>query len=310
MPNLSTVSEDIRYEIVKRLVQSTNRVRYPSERNPHVVPFTSLSSTCRSLNATCGIFIFRQYHLDLRRHELGNPRKNYPPGSDNSRWDTHAINLRLAHLRSKASFVRELFITDRGDWGRPNDPETRQLKPFPDEFMPELLATLRVLCNVTAIHLITSPTTLINVDLWNWVVDIRPTKLSLEGKFERPANQDLALIKHLETLSLSYCVPKTIDLFDVCFLHPIRQKAPLNSVLQFQNITRLSLTYGRADERVSFAPEHENLTHIDVVIDMWEKDFTHPFFDFSKVPKASISVKATFYVEYKFHIPVRAPCLA
>jgi hypothetical protein len=103
-------------------------------------------------------------------------------------------------------------------------------------------------------------------------------------------------------------VLKTIDLFDVYVLHLIRLKVPLNSVLQFQNITKLSLTYGRGDEHVTFAPENEHLRHIDIVIDMWEKDFTYPFFDFSKVPHASISVKATFNVELKGHIPVRVPC--
>jgi hypothetical protein len=90
--------------------------------------------------------------------------------------------------------------------------------------------------------------------------------------------------------------------------HFIRLKALLNSVLQFQNITKLSLTYGPGDEHVIFAPENEYLRHIDIVIDMWERDFTNPFFDFSKVPQASISIEATFNVEYKFHIPVRVPC--
>jgi hypothetical protein len=45
-----------------------------------------------------------------------------------------------------------------------------------------------------------------------------------------------------------------------------------------------------------------------VVVDMWERDFTNPFFDFSKVPHVSISVEATFNVEYKFRIPVCVPC--
>jgi hypothetical protein len=209
MPNLSTLSEDIRYEIVKQLVEPTTQLRYPYKKNSHILSFTRLSLTCRSLNATCGIFIFRRYHLDLRR---------WTPLGGDSEWDIGTINLRLAHLRSKASFVRELFITDEGERAIGKDSHTHKPKAFPDEYMSELLATLHVLCNVTAIHLVTHPTTLINVDLWNWVVGIRPTTLSLEGYFDKPANQDLALIKHLETLSLHYCVLKTIDLFDVCVL--------------------------------------------------------------------------------------------
>ena len=226
MPNLSALSEDIRYEIVKQLAEPTNRFRYAYEKNPHIRPFTSLSLTCHSLNATCGIFIFRRYHLDLRRHTWES-KEIYPPGSGSKQWDMGAINIRLAHLRSKASFVRELFITDEGDHaGDTDNPKTFK---FPDEFMSELLATLRVLCNVTAMHLVTvtepttAVTTPINVDLWNYIVGMRPTKLSLKGSFDKPVDQDLALIKHLETLGLHYCVLKTIDLFNVCVLHFIRR---------------------------------------------------------------------------------------
>jgi hypothetical protein len=307
MPNLSTLSDDIRHEIVKQLAEPTNRSRYLYKKYSHISPFISLSSTCRSLNATCGIFIFRRYHLDLRRQKW-RERKIYPPGSDSEQWDIGAINLRLAHLQSKALFVRELFITDEGELARGKGSGTHKPKAFPSEFMPELLATLRVLCNVTAIHLVTRPTTLINVDLWNWVVGVRPTTLSLRGCFVKPTNQDLVLIKHLETLSLHHCVLKTIDLFDVCALWFIRLKVLLNSVLQFQNIAKVSLTYGHGDEHVIFAPENGYLGHIDIVIDMWNRDFTYPFFDFSKVPQASISVKATFNVQLKGHIPVRVPC--
>jgi hypothetical protein len=166
MPNISTLSDDIRYEIVKQLVEPTNQLTYPYQKNHHILPLTSLSLTCRSLNATCRIFIFRRYHLDLRRW-TPRPKEVYPPGSDSERWDSSTINLRLAHLQSKASFVRELFITDEGEPARGNDTQTHKPKAFSDEYMSELLSTLRVLSNVTAIYLVTmtGSTTPINVDL-------------------------------------------------------------------------------------------------------------------------------------------------
>jgi hypothetical protein len=48
------------------------------------------------------------------------------------------------------------------------------------------------------------------------------------------------------------------------------------------------------------------LERIEIEINMWERDFENPLFDFSMVLDAFISVTATFHVEYKLHIPVCA----
>ena len=78
-----------------------------------------------------------------------------------------------------------------------------------------------------------------------------------------------------------------------------------NLITQCQYLTSLSLTYDPTDNFLCI-PEMAKLKRIEIEIDMWERDFTNPLFDFSKVPHASISVTATFYVEYKMYIPVCA----
>ncbi|KAF8240336.1 hypothetical protein L208DRAFT_812792 [Tricholoma matsutake] len=97
----------------------------------------------------------------------------------------------------------------------------------------------------------------------------------------------LKQLANLDTLGLHHGALDTISLFSC------------------QDLTSISITYGQNDD-VLFNPTTISLKRIDIEIDMHNGNFTNPLFDFPNVPEAVISVKATFYVEYKMHVPVRA----
>jgi hypothetical protein len=211
VPTLSTLSDDLRREIVERLLDHAGSHYRVAEGKEKIRFLKNLSLVCHSLNYTCGYYIFRKYHLDLR---IGGwpVNKIYPAGSNSTHWDNDVIKIRLAHLQHKALFVREIHITDTGDLQAPDS------EPFPAAFMPELLATLHTLPKITAIHLTTriGEKTLINVDLWEWVLFTKPTTFSLYGTFKTPEGQVLKQMTNLDALSLRYCpIQDTIPLFNV-----------------------------------------------------------------------------------------------
>jgi len=223
MLTLSILPEDLRLEIVDHLLRSNGQ-----EMN-EIHMLKGLSLVCHSLNSTCGNYIFRRYHLDLRRHTW-HKAEVYPAGSDSRSWDGDAIKLRLAHLQSKALFVREIHITDEGELIKNSNP------PFPAEFVPELLSTLRTLPNVTAIHLTTHttserPKTVISADVWNWVLDTCPTTLSLHGYFEQQEGVGvLKRIENLGTLGLHYFITDTTPLFNVRTFYIVLSVAQIISI--------------------------------------------------------------------------------
>jgi hypothetical protein len=213
MPTLSTLSDDLRREIVECLLEWVGGRAGSHYREKNETRFLkNLSLVCHSLNYTCGYFIFRKYHLDLRIDRL-RASKIYPAGSNSARWDDDVIKIRLAHLQHNAPFVREIHLTDRGELQNPNS------EAFPATFMPELLATLRMLPKITAIHLATrtfGQKSLINADLWEWVLFTKPTTFSLYGRFKTPEGQALKQMANLDTLGLHYCgIQDTIPLFNV-----------------------------------------------------------------------------------------------
>ena len=210
---LSTLSDDLRREIVECLLEWVVGRAGSEYREKEEIRFLkNLSLVCHSLNYTCGYFIFRKYHLDLRI-ECWQVKKIYPAGSTSARWDDDVIKIRLVHLQHKAPFVREIHITDSGELRTPNS------EAFPAAFMPELLATLHMLPKITAVHLATrtfGEKTLINVDLWEWVLFTKPTTFSLYGRFKTPEGQVLKQMTNLDKLGLHYCaIQDTMPLFNV-----------------------------------------------------------------------------------------------
>lgn len=146
----------------------------------------------------------------------------FPPGIIEI-WDDASIKLRLAHLRSKASYVRELVITDHGvsPWGR-MDPDPMP-RAFPEEFIPELLDTLRVLHSLTVVHLVThtstdSPNPPLSIGIWNWLLDVRPTKFVLSGNFQVADGQISQPIETLDGLEIKSYGVHNKAIVDVCYI--------------------------------------------------------------------------------------------
>jgi len=218
MPTLSTLSEDLLLEIVNRLVENYDGFK------SQIAGLRSLSLTCSFLNFFCGHVIFRTYRLDIRRFRW-QATGAFPKGSITESWDGGAINFRLAHLRSKAPFVREIHITDQGELAS----GAFQVAPsgamaFPSGFIPELLSTLRMLKGLTSIHLITHsdsqrPNAIIDTDLWNWLLGVGPTGFSLNGHFELPNGKVLQPIENLTMLRLHSCTNANKTLLDVRFIY-------------------------------------------------------------------------------------------
>lgn len=213
MPTLSTLPEDPCLEIVDRLLES-----YDGYKN-QIAGLRNLSLACTSLNFLCGRVIFRTYHLDIRRFHW-KTIVSYPKGSTTDNWDEGAIKLRLAHLRNKAPFVREIYITDQGETVYHALAPSEAIA-FPAKFMPELLSTLRMLKGLTAIHLVTHcnaerPNTVINAELWRWLLEVKPTTLSLTGHFEVPKGEILQPIQNLTMLRVHSSTNANSALIVVC----------------------------------------------------------------------------------------------
>jgi hypothetical protein len=215
---LSALSKDLRLKIVHHLADSCDS---DDQSNKAAMVF-NLSTTCRSLNYTCGHVIFHTYNLDIRDSLFRTTDARHPSGTYIYSWNHSAIKVRLAHLRSKAPFVRKIHITDDGDVYRSSAPQDKT-RPFPPAFIPELLSTLRMLGPLHTIYFFTHdrwdlPNAMISTELWSWVVDVSPKTLSLLGHFEFPPGE-VELIESLESLALMSCTNATIKaLLDVSLI--------------------------------------------------------------------------------------------
>jgi hypothetical protein len=201
---LSTLPKELRREILNCLAENYDG------RKAKIRGLHNLSATCRSFNSLCGHIIFHTYYLDIRNSFINVA---FPKGSANKSWNHNTIQTRLAHLRTKSAFVREIYITDQWDFKSPSN-------AFPTEFIPELLNTLRTLEVITSVHLVTyrhwvAFNTKIDPDLWKWLVDVRPRMLFLNGYFDIPVGEELRPIENLDTLNLHSCTNSIKALIDV-----------------------------------------------------------------------------------------------
>jgi hypothetical protein len=216
MSKLSTLSEDLCLEIVDRLLENSEGVKN------RIAGLRNLSLTSSSLNYFCGYVIFRTYCLDIRRSHWKTTGV-YPKGSTTETWDEGAISQRLAHLKEKSPFVREIYITDQGESSYRVSAPSEAVAFHPD-FIPELLSTLYLLRGLTAVHLVThsdpeKPNTILDPKLWKWLHAAGPSTFSLIGHFEVPKGEVLRPIASLDTLRLHSCTNGNKALIDVCSLH-------------------------------------------------------------------------------------------
>jgi hypothetical protein len=213
---LSALPHELRLKIVHHLTDGCD----DDDDNSKVAMVRNLSTTCRSLNFTCGHIIFRSYHLDIRDSLSREMHTRHPCGTYIYTWNHSMIKARLAHLQSKAPFVREIFIADDGDGYQSSAPQN-ETRPFPPAFIPELLSTLRMLGPLYTVYIVTHdrwdlPNVMISTELWSWVVEVSPTKLFVVGHFEFPLGEVLQPIENLDILGHILCTNGTMKaLLDV-----------------------------------------------------------------------------------------------
>ncbi|KAF8060641.1 hypothetical protein FPV67DRAFT_300730 [Lyophyllum atratum] len=284
MANLSTLPADLRLKIVHHLIPTGDTAWEISLRRldiPH------LALVCRSMNETCGTIIFRKYTLALRSNKF---YKAYPQGSSLARWDEKAIQLRLAHLRSKAPYVRHLWLVDDGKYMgvRPPDIATVSVSNTLN-LMPELLSTLKALTQVMSVTLVAShdgitPPTLIPLGLWDWLVQASLLDVKLSGEFGIAPGQHLQPLKTLRALTVERT---TYPGNETC-----------NSIIDTLHPTRLVINYANifSGDFPVLKPIDPILEHIEIAIYLPPIPFDEPMFDFSAIPQATISVTVTIRV--------------
>lgn len=144
----------------------------------------SLSPSCKRLNACCGYWIFKKYHLSIRTDFPRAYTKRLTP-LDNRKtlksWDLDAVVARLHHLHEKGPYIEELVIEDRKD-DRDDEPGV-----LPECIMPNLLDTLKELSKVTVITISCDCGTL-PLPLWEWITTKDLTKLTIWNQISPPTN--------------------------------------------------------------------------------------------------------------------------
>ena len=173
---LLDLSNEILLKIIAYLFTTT--ATWP----PPITLLWPLSLSCKRLNACCGCFIFKKYHLCIRTRSLSRVFGKCLTPLCNSKtmdvWDLSAVKARLHHLREKGPYVRELVVEDWKD-GRHDGPGI-----LPECIIPDLLDALRELSNVTIITFDCGSVTL-PLPLWEWITTKDLTKFSI-GNFMAP----------------------------------------------------------------------------------------------------------------------------
>ncbi|KAH9966998.1 hypothetical protein BJV74DRAFT_284444 [Russula compacta] len=115
----------------------------------------SLSLVCKYLHRAVAPKIFQKYRLQLREacKDPGHDPRCFLTSTSLLTWNKDGFAARLAHLREKATFVRELRIVDHGqpvgshtDVGGANKPT-----PFDSTLVPALLEVLNMLNGVVSV---------------------------------------------------------------------------------------------------------------------------------------------------------------
>ncbi|KAF5376917.1 hypothetical protein D9615_007317 [Tricholomella constricta] len=281
MPNLNTLPLELRSEIMKLAMENIPEY-YKKDRARDV------SLVCRALNDISGPYIFNRYNLDIRQESSLRISPIYPPNSPRYRWDKIAIEQRLAHLRSKAPYVRILTITDYGTCEQ-NTGDTYQPQPFPLEFIPQLMATLRMLSGLKSIHLATvsrrelsrSMVSLLT-DVWDWIRQARPQDLQISGDFKITDDDVTPPIDGLTTLKVKWCSLGHKPLLDT------------------SSVANITLEYFSGPFFL-FKPVASKLESITITLNLGGRYSSEPLFDFSGVPRARIKVDGHILSKWQGH---------
>ncbi|TFY64003.1 hypothetical protein EVG20_g6093 [Dentipellis fragilis] len=266
---------DLSTEILLHIIGNIEVDEY--ERRKYVIP--RLSLVCKRFNDVCGHLIFRSYKLVLR----SSGGRCFFTGQSLDHWKDEAVRTRLRHLKSKADFVRKLRIVDY----RVNHPdEGESAEALPAEFVPELLETLTALQGLVSVIFEgrddgqPSP---FPVALWDWVASVKPNELGFRLLLTFPDN--LQPIHGVEEL------------------HIFNYDEQKNSIVTMLKPPILRLVYPWSGELFKFVP-YEGIRYVGIEADLMYTKTGPQFFDFTQIPEARVTVRLSFNVEYKMHIPI------
>ena len=215
---------EILLDIIERATEPTTTD--PDSRHGPASPsrtinnINSLSLVCRYLNGVTARKLFRTYRLQLREKDdvpdegaqTRSTRSTPTPTcflTGRSLLELHPdgvdVRARLAHLRTKAAFVREIRIVDYGqpvcscgDYHHLKDSEgDAGLGPPPPApfdllgaLVPALVETLDALDGVTSVVFestdVFRPPVRLPDGLWQWLSRRKPGKVSFDGYFAFP----------------------------------------------------------------------------------------------------------------------------
>ncbi|KAI0300006.1 hypothetical protein B0F90DRAFT_569163 [Multifurca ochricompacta] len=174
----------------------------------HFLQLNNLSLVCKYFHDITAPKIFRRYRLQLREasQKLGAPDPTcFLTLSPLLTWNQVGVDARLAHLRKNAAFVRDLRIIDWGQsFGRVYFGFEPGPAPFDPTLMPVLLDTLFTLTGVVSVTFEATKQdhrcTQFPVELWHWLSQIKPAKLSFDGWFSFPPS--LEPLHSVQSMSL------------------------------------------------------------------------------------------------------------
>ncbi|KAI0692402.1 hypothetical protein BC835DRAFT_1416606 [Cytidiella melzeri] len=254
----------------------------PARRNKYL---RDVSLVSRALNNICGKYIFATYVLTFRATYCRDPSAALFPedeATENggySKWNSAANPLRISHMASKSSFIRELYIRDDG---------TNDLPPLPDSVIPDLCSALKSLKRVRIIrfHCYGEPNVL-HASLWDILrgldlktIDIK-TLLPPQNVEPLPAIEDVAYDWTAESTEYE-------KLFNPSSLH-IRCQQWREHGDKFPPL---------------FKPTSKKLLHFKAHYFLrYTSRFRRLLFDLTEVPHASVDVAFATDCNYKFHIP-------
>jgi hypothetical protein len=190
-----------------------------AQRNRTICPVRSLALVCRYLNGVAARKLFRTYRLQLREKREKESEAGRPPSPHHPtcfltgrsllelRSDGTDVEARLAHLRTKAAFVREIRIVDYGqsqsEWAvhppssnaggaHPKEEDGEDGAPFDLRvaLVSALVNTLDALDGVTSVVFestdVFRPAVRLPDGFWQWLARRRPGKVSFDGYFAFP----------------------------------------------------------------------------------------------------------------------------
>ncbi|KAH8116549.1 hypothetical protein DFH11DRAFT_1829422 [Phellopilus nigrolimitatus] len=249
-----------------------------------------LSTVCRAFNAVCAQFIFRKFKLYLRDMRFGG-RPSCTP------WDPEFARERLAVLDSKGAWVRELTLFDA---------QSGDVPALPDEFMPELMKSLKSLPGLTSFTLFTRNVERpVPAELWNLIRDQRDQIKSLTfiGHWTPPAGEDTDPIDGINSLTLE----------PLCI-----QTKPFLKLVKTPELRLVHEYFGYGGEKADLYPfkpsaEDTHLRRIDVDIyrrgGSFQGEPTEHIYDFTQVLQTKVKVSVHGLCEYKMHIPSTWKCV-